>query len=463
MSITRVRKAWQDKVKESEFTMPLTKISGLHREALAEGHLEVVELADVWLQGLTKCKTFLKAHRELNKTKNKQDKLLSMHKNMSEMVTFLQTQKQPFAPSLLLLCLKTEFLASVEETKSTGGISQALLPLMGKGMSVALADMESDLSSQGISSSAWLRGMLMPGLASAISEWCGDPSSQEIAHWSQDLDIVLGTLRSGVPGALGSELLEDLQTLRTVLFGAQTPPKVSASLAAQALKTLRECRRLSDVHEALKASDGGECVLNRASSLILRNAQDEAADARLAAAQSILKSPGLLVWTSQAALLDADGAGMNDEGDRLAGPPTLVFGNAASMKKGLVVEVLNESMLAAQEALSMWSDAGREEGMAAVRRWFASLLESTEKADLYMSFRLFADMAAHGFVERHGGPWMCATCGLIGRLPAVDHASHVSVLVAPVFYPRQCPPPCVSISHFQAWHACVEPPAQPTA
>lgn len=112
--------------------MPLTKISGLQREALAEGHLEVVELADVWLQGLTKCKTFLKAHRELNKTKHKHDKLLSMHKNVTEMVEFLQKQMQPFAPSLLLLCLKTEFLVSVEEKNTQAGSLRHCDPSWGR-------------------------------------------------------------------------------------------------------------------------------------------------------------------------------------------------------------------------------------------------------------------------------------------------------------------------------------------
>lgn len=286
-------------------------------------------------------------------------------------------------------------------------------------MPAALADMETDMSSQGISSMAWLRGMLIPGLVSAISEWGAGPSSDDIARWSLDIETVLGTLRSGMTQATGSELLEDIETLSTVLLGAQTPPKVSASQCASALKALRECRRLSDIHGALKASDGGECVLHRASALIARNAQDEAADARLAAAQSILKSPGLLAWTSQASLADADGAVTDDQGAQGSGSITVIFRNVASMDKGLAVEVLNESMLAAQEALSMWSDAGREEGMSAVRLWFTSLLEFIEKADLYMNYRMFADMAAHGFVEHFGGPRMCLSPGAFGRRPAV--------------------------------------------
>ena len=80
LSAVVFRQAWQERVKESEFTQPLTKISALHREALSEGNLEVVDLADEWLHGLTKCKTFLKANRELNKMKNKQEKLVSMQK-----------------------------------------------------------------------------------------------------------------------------------------------------------------------------------------------------------------------------------------------------------------------------------------------------------------------------------------------------------------------------------------------
>ena len=83
---------------------------------------------------------------------------------------------------------------------------------------------------------------------------------------------------------------------------------------------------------------------------------------------------------------------------------TLLFRNGDSMTKGFAVDTLNESLAAAQEALSMWSEAGREEGMAAVRRWFASLLEYTEKADLYMTLRICSDMFEAGFLEHEGRP-----------------------------------------------------------
>lgn len=384
-------------MKESMLTAPLTKLAALHRDAVSEGQAQLSELTDKWCQGLTVAKSFLKAYRELQKSKNKDDKLLGMAGLLRSVASFLKEHAVPYAPSLSLLNLKAQFLDGMSRHKEDGLVMPAFGPLLELELAAVLADQAGDDASNGFSPDGWLRSMLMGGFAQAIGHWT-EFAKGSLEAWLGDVARVrssVSLLGAGINEQ--STVVAELACLETILSSAMEPPATTASKVSEAMRLLKDSRSLEGVLAALQRSVGGGAILQAASNLMVRSAGDEAGDNRLKNAMSVLRSNGVLTWT---VVSDTPGAPAGDGAGGDSRSPgrgdIVVFKATETVKTGVLAEILRESMQSVVEAFSLWSRAGQEDAKDELQGWFAHLLGLLSKADEYLTYHMYMQIGNMG-------------------------------------------------------------------
>lgn len=270
-------KAWADRVKESDITTPCMKLSSIKRDAIVDGNLVVADLADEWLDGCTHVKGFLKAHRELSKSKSRTVKLCNMAGNMQEVLTFMRAHDQPMAPSFHLLALKASYLQVLTKCGPQGLAWLALSTLFDNGVVGVLKEMAEDRSvgSSGVSPGGWLQGVVLPAVAMAIDGWGAEGDGVNVEPWIGDLASTVEALTScGDILAEGPDLLTPVSALLTLVRASLTPPVVSAAEVSAAKILVTTDPKLSTWKAALERSEGGGKVawLRRLRSCIVRPA-----------------------------------------------------------------------------------------------------------------------------------------------------------------------------------------------
>ena len=169
------------------------------------------------------------------------------------------------------------------------------------------------------------------------------------------------------------------------IFGAYMPePTVSAVCLDKALVALTHSKRLSTVDDALSDGLAGQAVLTRAREWLQRSAQDEIADQRFEQARSFIDDERMPRFTA------IDGV--------------FLVANTELVVSFAVMDVLRESVVAVQEALTMWSRVRKEEKMLAMTLWAARLRDILKAIDVALATHAYDVVAASRFLELGGDP-----------------------------------------------------------
>lgn len=388
-------KAWADRVKESDITTPCMKLSSIKRDAIVDGNLVVADLADEWLDGCTHVKGFLKAHRELSKSKSKTVKLCNMAGNMQEVLTFMRAHDQPMAPSFHLLALKASYLQVLTKCGPQGLAWPALSTLFDNGVVGVLKEMAEDRSvgSSGVSPGGWLQGVVLPAVAMAIDGWGAEGDGVNVEPWIGDLASTVEALTScGDILAEGPDLLTPVSALLTLVRASLTPPVVSAAEVSAAKILVTTDPKLSTWKAALERSEGGQSCLAAASAFMHRSAGDEAGDQRMAASIVALETPKLLSRRT----LDRDTLEVDATGTKV------IFENTECLYNNILVDVVRESVAGVQEAFGLWSRVGLEQSAGEVERWFALIVALLRAVDEALSTLMCAAMQETSLLESSG-------------------------------------------------------------
>ena len=197
-----------------------------------------------------------------------------------------------------------------------------------------------------------------------------------IEYVADDLGIAVDEIRASrlLTDEDGEALAEDVDHIATIFGATATEPAVSAVSLDKALLALTQSKRLAKVDAAFEDSPTGQVVLERAREWLQRNAQDDIADQRFAQARSFIddgRLPGIV-----------------------QGVDTFSINNVELVVSFAVVDVLTESVVAVQEALTMWSRLRTEEKLPELTLWSNRLLDILEFVDVALAAHVYDVVAA---------------------------------------------------------------------
>ena len=354
-------------VKESQFTLVLSKLHGLHDEASVAGVKKVIDLCEVWIAGLSGGKVFLKLNRDYTKSNSKQSKLMEMLDPLTKFCDFItNTLNFEVSPSIGLMLLKMRFHDKASTVTDFKGIMHIplkyifFLGLEGLMKRACAPEEAGTLHGQAtmpsISPDAWLRAMLFRSLASALRGADLDKATVTAGDMYIDISTCKDMLEEcqETMSPLDS-LLEDLGHMHIVFAAVCEPAKVLASELGLGLRHL-EVIRMKDVYVAMQETETGRAVLAGAKCLLQENAKDAVADEKLHIALKNLEDHRLPNLTTT-----SDGS---TDGEVL---------NFRMLSDMSVVDVLEESLGHVEECFQLWSRVAVERRTAAINNWLEKL------------------------------------------------------------------------------------------
>ena len=357
-------------IKESRFTIPLSKLTTFRAEASSAGDETNVKKVDIWISGFTAGKMTMKGHRECLKSKDQHAKFLLY---MSQLITFKE-----FLDSLSIkVCVDFELWmlrACLWTAMQSLTIDGAVKVLFDKGLvqvtaraingpeassaAVVLAGGRTPSGSRFISVSSWLRSILWKALGDRSQAVDDDSATLQctLKTWIAQGSSIVGQMRMDSEFASHcNDLIDEVAVFNTVLNSATDAPNARASEVKKAVERFNTAE-MKPLRDVFVNSAVGKVVMSAASELIQVSSKDEVGNAKMARAMNILLDDRLPHW------------GYQDSSQT----PNLImnFGDIIDMT---IVESLEESLTHVVEALRMWSTAGRDLYLETMNEWLNKL------------------------------------------------------------------------------------------
>lgn len=337
---------WES-IRESRFTPLISKVAALHHEATDSGDGTTMEACIKLLHGLQAGKMVMRCQRELLRSKDQHAKIVEYGTHFMNYIPFLESNQVAVPLSLRLHHMKVIFHTVVQQHRK---ISKGLKAILDQGFGVSCCD-ESQApgnawSGGRLSHTVWLRALMFRCLTEELKSGnleetavFADCMHNDIAE-AHDILMADATMRTKC-----QELAEDLVHIRSIFAAAQEPCSVR-HVEVQAGVNKLDLPHMAPLKHALMSSDIGRDIVAKGQVLLQMSAKDAVAERKLNRALEIMqdsKMPRLRPASEQGST------------------PGAVELDIALIRDMSVVELMDECIVLATEALTLWTTTRRDE------------------------------------------------------------------------------------------------------
>ena len=392
---------WND-VTEGRFTKGAHTAANILAETKTHAESEAtLDAATAWSDGLTCGKTFTRLHRLYEKTHSKASRLEEMLVPLRGFVWFLtKTTKRKVAPSLTRLLLQASFRS---EAKDFASAAPACKNLVANGL-VSSWGASPDEKTKKLPE-VWLRTLIHDPIARdlrAIKTTTADDSARLLQLLLEDcwhLHAILTEVSDTEAGRVFRPVAQDMESMRIVL-SAWKFDDIDVDVLGPARDRLLSTR-MSDLKDALAATDVGTTILGNIAKAMQQSGQDKAGDDKLASALRLLHDASALPFAQEAA------SAKNE------------IANFEMLRDPKLVRWLEEGLTMVTEACHLWSRVHRSKKAGDVERALRKLLSIMVFVDKAVTL----DMLGHIKCSPAFGYLMDASSDpATWKLPEVRHA-----------------------------------------